>query len=320
MKKVLLLSLVVSFVLLGAQAFASPPVAPPVEGFIITSFTDIDCDGDVTESENFDWTYFEGWGKGVFYPNGYVPAGCVGTGCPEGGVSELGFTEGAQIAYQQNFKAFDGVTKFVKNFAAYSNPPAGTDNLVVTKDINFTPNDPTKSYASHEEKVGLSVISMGAKDSAGNPASGLLTLCPWAADGNGTTGGGYPPTNEGIAAGSSFKVSEIQGFTSKSNVNSTVLPMLAYEVSALQGTGQIAAGFVVELWEGPKGFVWGPTESETCPGCFLLPDQEPPLASRTSYSEHATADGTWSFTKKVKYQSVMPAGATNGTFPFNQVP
>jgi hypothetical protein len=62
MKKFVILSLVVAFALLGAQAFASPPIKPPVEGFIIDSYTKIECVGDVTEKENYNWTYFEGTG------------------------------------------------------------------------------------------------------------------------------------------------------------------------------------------------------------------------------------------------------------------
>jgi len=74
MKKLLMLLTIVSLALLGTQAFAVPPVENGPEGFIIHSFTDIVCDVDadgrnsVTESESFNWTYYEGWGKGVFLP------------------------------------------------------------------------------------------------------------------------------------------------------------------------------------------------------------------------------------------------------------
>jgi len=352
MKKLILFSLIVAFALVGAQAFASPPVAPPVEGFIITSTTDISCTGDVVENERYNWTYFEGWGTGPFYPNGYTPVGgyCAGGEAPCGlpkdygkyVVNELGFSEGAEIAYQQSFKAIDGVTDFYKTFQAYSHPDAaaGQENLMVHKEITYTATDPTKGYAEHTEKVGLSVVSMGAAGSSAiaNPAEGLLSLCPWAAESGGSADAGYPATNEGIAAGSHFKVTAIQGFTSDSLVNSTKLPMLSYNVTAMSGTGLIEAGFVVDLWEAPKGFVWAPVKTdpeETCIDCeccgcnprtqeggpWILPQAygPPPLASRTSYKEYASADGTWSFTKSVKYQSVMPGAASSATFPIDQV-
>jgi len=153
MKKLLLLSLVVAFAFLGTQAFASPPVAPPVEGFVIHSYTEVVVDpldgkSSFNESESFSWTYFEGWGEGPFYPNGYIPAPahmgttnqyCTTKNClptvDAGLVSELGFSEGAEIKYEQTFEAVDGHTEFTKTFDAKSNIKAGEDNLVVNKKI-----------------------------------------------------------------------------------------------------------------------------------------------------------------------------------------
>jgi hypothetical protein len=309
-------------VVFGAQAFASPPVKPPVEGFIIDSFTEIKCDGDVTESESYDWTYFEGVGV--------IGAVLVGTGdacytCAPNAIKTEGFQEGAQIAYQQDFKAIDGTTNFTKTFKAVSHTSSSVpNNLTVDKDITYD-NLGGTGNATHLEKVGLSVVSAG---SAGgetlNPAANLLSLCPWATSTPGTTAG-YPPTNEGIAAASEFNVKNIV-FASNSSVNSTNNPALSYEVVAT-GEGTIAAGFVVELWEGPEKSVWGQHNATAnfggtitqCPNC-KIPDAVPLVASRTSYSEHASADGIWSFTKKVAYESVMPTGVAASTFPINQVP
>jgi hypothetical protein len=188
----------------------------------------------------------------------------------------------------------------------------------VTKDITYD-NLGGTGVATHLVKVGLSVVSVGAAGGATiNPAENLLSLCPWATSTPGSTPG-YPPTNEGIAAASEFNVKNIV-FASKSAVNSTNNPALSYEVVAT-GEGTIAAGFVVELWEGAAGDVWGsiPSGSGLCATCYI-PEPTPLLASRTSYSEHASADGVWSFTKKVSYESVMPTGTQASTFPINQVP
>jgi len=338
MKKLILLSMVVAFVLVGAQAFASPPIQPPVEGFIILTTTRINAVGTVIENETYNWTYYEGWGKGPFFPNNaanpYVPAGCGTSAACAGKYSELGFTEGAEIAYVQTFKAPNGTTSFFKTFEAYSNPDAaaGKDNLIVHKEITYT-GLTAKDIATHSEKVGLSVVSMGAASSSGSsPAAGLLSLCPWGASTPPGTGGGYPPTNEGIAGGSSFKVNSITNFTSDARVNSSVLPMLSYNVVAPQGVGFIDAGFVVELYEGPAGTTWAPVAASaycstcvpvTCDpraGTVCYQNQvAPPLASRTSYKEYASAEGTWSFSKNMKYQSTMPSGPGAGTFPINTV-
>jgi hypothetical protein len=379
MKKLMLLSLVVGVALLGTQAFASPPIAPPVEGFIIHSFTEVVVDpgpdgtNSFSESESFNWTYYEGWGSGPFYPNGYVPAPahwstswdyCNTVACnptvTSGLVSELGFTEGAEIAYEQTFESRSGHTEFTKTFDAKSDPDPGDDNLVVKKNIEYEALDPAVDFAKHEEKVGLSVISMGANSSTiATEAAGLLTLCPWAAEGGSSvTGGGYPPTNEAIAAGSSFNVTRIVGFESESHVNSSINPALSYDVTANEGDGEISAAFIVELWEGPAGYVWAPipiwrndgtaaepnwVNNDVCVegyqchcdqraiiqngyneyAVWQLPRDAygpPPLASKTVYSESATATGTWSFTKNVSYESTMPTmGTPTGQFPFNRI-
>jgi hypothetical protein len=314
MKKLLVLSIVVAFAVLGAQAFASPPVAPPVEGFIIDSFTEIKCDGDVTESEIYNWQYFEGVGN-IKAVTGTCPT------CPAitNAILTLGFQEGAEIAYQQDFAAIDGTTNFTKTFKAVSHTTSSVpDNLTVDKSITYD-NLGGTGNATHLEKVGLSVVSVGyAGGATTNPADNLLSLCPWATSTPGTDAG-YPPTNEGIAAASEFNVKNIV-FASNSAVNSTTNPALSYEVVAT-GEGTIAAGFVVELWEGAKGAVWGShlVDSTNCPSCYVI-DPTPLLASRTSYSEHASADGVWSFTKKVSYESVMPTCTQASTFPINQVP
>ena len=194
------------------------------------------------------------------------------------------------------------------------------------KIIIYDKNAGGSGVATHKEKLGLSVISAGKGPGGGGEGTtdGILSLCPWAS-GTNTPGStpGYPPTNEGIAAGSTFTVSNIN-FVSSSAVSSTALPQLKYSVVA-DGTGAIAAGFVVELFEGPAGFVWEMTNTNTLgtagTDCWIAPACEPPLASRTSYAENATADGVWSFSKKVSYKSIMPAGTSASSgIPFNNVP
>ena len=322
MKKLFMLSIVVMLALVGAQVFASPPVPPPVEGFIIQTTTDIIVDGSMTEKQRYDWTYFDGWGTGPFFPNqpGLLP--CIT--CAEAGhYNTQGFSSGAQIAYQQDFSALDGITTFKKDFWASSKANSDGDNLTVDKLIIYDKNAGGSGVATHKEKLGLSVISAGSNGSNGSTpeTEGILSLCPWATSTNtpGTTPP-YPPTNEGIAAGSTFTVSNIN-FQSTSAVSSTQLPQLKYSVVA-DGTGAIAAGFVVELFEGPKDTVWAMNKETTATTtCYTKPACPPPLASRTSYAEHASADGVWSFKKAVQYKSLMPGGIAGASgSPIGQVP
>jgi len=289
MKKLFVLAVALAFVVVGAQAFASPPVKPPAEGFIISTETAIECDGTVKESESFNWTYFEG------YKQGNIIAYGAGTSAaaPYYAAPGYGWQEGAQIAYQQDFSAVNGVTSFIKDFAATTQ---SIPNLTVNKIIGFTANPGNAGLATHTEKVGMSIVSQGG--SQGLNFAGLLSLCPWAVE-----GGNYPATNEGIAAGSSFKVTEIQNFNTTSTVTTTDIPKLKYVVDAPYGVGDISAKFVVELFEAPKKAVLGVV---------------PPLESRTSYSESASASGVWSFKKTMSYESAFPAFGTIN--PFNSVP
>lgn len=305
MKRMYVLLLVVSFLALGAQAMASPPVSSPTEGFLITTNTEIFCTGSVTEKETFDWTYFEGTGAiGV----------TSGTDSMGHALIPNGWQEGAQVAYQQTFTSMDGTTTFNKGFEASSHT---VPNLVVSKLINFQPTTGfATALANHTEKVGLSVVSAGGNSVAS--AAGLLTLCPWATS---ASNGGYPATNEGIAAGSSFKVTEILNFTSDALVTSTDIPKLSYVVDAPSGKGTISAGMVVELWEGATpwnthtGTVLNPGLATTT---AIARDAAPAVKSRTSYSEHATATGVWRFKKEMAYESVFTG--VNVQNPINLVP
>lgn len=298
MKRIVaMIALAAMFAFVGTT-FASPPVEPPKEGFLITTNTDIECFGTVEEKESYNTTYFaRSTGGG---PNSLQPR--------TGGE----FNRGAEVAYSEDFKAIDGITRFVKDFAADShNEP----NLQVAKVIGYLadPESPA-AQATFTEKVGLSVVAAG---DSGLNFSGLLSLCPW------VTSSSYPATNEGIAAGSSFKVTAIQNFNTQSEVVSTDIPNLTYTVDAFNkeggfaGVGEIQAAFVVELFEGADRWVEvpgeGPAERDG-----RVPGPVPPIQSRTTYTETASAKGVWNFTKTMEYQSQFPElGLAN---PFLRVP
>jgi hypothetical protein len=58
----------VCVLLFAGFALASPPVPPPMEGFVIGTSVDINCIGDVIEDEEFTWTWVE---DQEFIPNGF---------------------------------------------------------------------------------------------------------------------------------------------------------------------------------------------------------------------------------------------------------
>jgi hypothetical protein len=264
-----------------APSMASPPVtAPP--GLAFTTETLIECDGTVSESESYTWQYTEG--KGNFEA---VTGGTDSEG--HSIIISPGFQEAAAITYQQDYSAINGETILYRKLAV---DPNQAPNLSSRTIINFL-GDPFagSSMATYNEQVGLTVISAGADGTARTLGSGLLSLCPWATIDSGVNSG-YPATSMSIAAGSSFKVTNIRGFVSESTVVSTEAPL--------------NAGFVVELWEGTGR--WGSHDTgihevgQVPTGTYAI-DEPPGFASRTSYSEKASADGAWTFRKSMSYRS-----------------
>lgn len=258
-------------------AFGAPSVPGPAEGFIIGVSTDIECSGTVKESSSYKTTSYAG--SGPLTPD-------------TGGA----FNSGAEVAYQSSFISMDGFTRFIKDFQADSST---APNLVADTLIVFTPNPGSKAaLANFEEKAGLSVVSAGGD---GLNFAGLLSLCPWAA-GSGTSSGA---TNTGVAAGSRFKVTSIENFTTRAEVTSTDVPSLMYAVDAKKqggfaGVGEIAASMAVEIFESNARWVQG--------------QGAPPLQSRTSFRESSSAVGFWNFSKKMQF---VGAATVN---PFVQVP
>ena len=395
MKKVFAIAVAGVFVFGGLQVMASPPVEGPVEGFRIQTSTNIECFGDVTESESYSWVY----GK-VGTPGGPITDNMVdvqGNPVPNtighaygnnligplpGGTAFV--NRAAENRYEQNFRSVNGFTTFIKEFGAQSD---STPNLKTDTLIGYEA-DPTvpAAQATFSERIGLSVVAAG--DQLSSALSGLLSLCPWVT-GSSTR---YPATNEGIAAGSAFTVTKLNNFNTLGAVTSTGIPELDYSVNAASsvpgqfaGQGRIQAGFVVELWEGDKAWAsnrtpiadaageepqlkveemagrgWenlpaGIDHPEIAAGHYFFDDDgymfagdigangttveglnpvrnphwvptyspyaagpTPGLLSRTSYTEQASADGLWNFSKAVSYQSVFPELGSN-PFPFDEV-
>ena len=272
--------------LVQGEAQTLPPVTkgadPPVEGFKIKSATNIECRGNTTESEFYAWQYGDG----------------------EIDLNDPSMVSGgaAEIRYEQQFNALNGLTSFEKNFLATSHEQP---NLQVSKIFGYRRSGTSPAVMlTHEEKVGMSNVNYGGTLSR-ESQTGFLTLCPWALAG---TSGGEEILNAynlGVAAGSSMKVTRVNA-TSETQVNTLYLPGLSYKITA-EGRGDISAGFVVDLFEGTSP-VFGPQP------------QEPPLQSRTRYEEHASASGVWRFLKNVNFSSTLETSGSGNLLPFQQVP
>ena len=260
-------------------AIGAPPVPGPAEGFIISTSTDIECIGTVRESSSYNSTTYAGDG-------------------PLAPTTGGNFNSGSEAAYKSNFVAIDGTTRFVKEFRADS---SNAPNLEANTVIGYVadPNSPA-AQATFEEKIGISVVSAGEN---GLNFSGLLSLCPWA------TSFGSGATNTSVAAGSKFNVTFIENFSSSAQATTTDIPSVAYSVNAFNrqggfaGVGEIAASMIVEIFESNDRY--------TGQGA-------PPLNSRTTYTESASAKGVWNFSKEMQYGSQFSTlGSGN---PFTQVP
>jgi hypothetical protein len=179
MRAITIFSTIAIILAVGFETMAYS-VNSQTEGYVIRTTTDIEATGTVEESARFKSTYFEGG-----------PAG----GNPEAiGVLANGFSRGAEVAYEFDFKAIDGQTRFLKDFDAnfYDTPNLEVDSIFTY----LADQNSLAAIASYEEKVGVSYIDAG--DSALNFA-GLLSLCPWVSSSS------YPAKNVSIAAGVSLK-------------------------------------------------------------------------------------------------------------------
>jgi len=292
----------------GAQSIAGAQVTSPKNPPAFMSEIFILCDGSVSQGEEYYW--FDTQGEGNFSA---VTSGTDAEG--HAIIVTPGFQKGAAITYEQEYSAKNGSTYFYKTlvFDRREDP-----NLHVKVSASFQ-GDPIagSSLATYNETLGLAVISVGADNITGSRGGGFLSLCPWASSPGPGSGGGYPARTEIIAAGSSFTVTDIQGFFSESRVTAWDASYLGYSVETLPGLGSISAGFSADVWETTTH--WGSHDigihenPVTTTGIFAINDP-PQLASRMSYSTQATADGLWTFVMKMSYQSPLKPN------PLNQVP
>jgi len=302
MKKLAILAAVAMVMAFVTAGWASPPVPPPKEGFVITSTTAIECLGTVTETEDYDWTYYA-----VEDPTRPLEGNPVPIQDPENPDAILGADQAAQIRYTEDFVALNGFTQFNKSLGATTYPTDENPNLEVQKNVGYIAfTDDPLAEATMVERVGMNVVATGDVLRAG--FAGLLSLCPMGvteAEAN------LPATNEAIAAGNTFKVTALQNWSSNSQVTTTALPELQMAVSAtlaaegsFAGIGSIGTTFIVQVLEGVgQGSAGVPTISEV------------------NYSDSSTAAGVWNFEKFMAYNSAInPRILPSFPTPFGSLP
>jgi hypothetical protein len=300
--------LAVALVAIAAQSLFGARPASAKDAPLFMTETFIRCDGSVEQSEDYYW----------FYPEGEGNFSAVTSGTDDQGHAIIvtpGYQKASAISYEQQYSADNGNTYFWKTFV---HDPERVPNLEVKTSVSFQGDLAAgSSRAGYEETLGLAVISTGGPGSVSGGTT-LLSLCPWASASRTESGAVLPATSLSISAGSSFVVSDIQGFFSEGTMIHTDAPYLGYSVETLPGRGSIGAWFTADFSAatGP----WGTHDIGICscgpyPTGILAIDDPPPQAGRMSYSSEATAEGVWTFTKNTSYQ-----GSGMKPIPIFQVP
>ena len=291
MKKVILVMAVAVFFAFTGIVMATPPTNQPVEGFKITTDTNIVAVGIVKESENFTWHWNNTASSQVSDSWGVVPSANV--------PGALGANETeARIRYTEEFNSINTLsaatvpTTFNKVFVADTHP-TDMPNMTVDKVIGYTSDGAAGSVADFSDKVAMEVVSAGGDQSGG--FAGIFVLCPWI----GADVDELPATNEGVAMGSAFNIPNLMSngaFGSisaniESDVELTSNVQMGYEIMAT-GAGLINAEMLAKLYEG------------TGAATSSLGKNTTPLQSFASYSEKAEANGMFApFFKKMNYAS-----------------
>ena len=182
-----------------------------------------------------------------------------------------------KITYNEDLKALDGGTVFVKDFGIDT---GDAPNLNVMTSMGYKAG--AIGALSYDESVSMTLIA--------NPtATRDVILCPFAS----AAIGELPASCEEVSAGSSMMVTDVLA-TTRTQVGITGSPVnLHYGITATgsggagtQAHGRIAAGFSVFAEAG----------SADDPANFTL-------GSRLTYYEKGSARGLWEFSKEMDYES-----------------
>jgi len=293
MKKLqLVLTVLIIFTLAGI-IWADPPVNPPVEGFKITTDTNIVAVGIVKESEDFTWHWNNTASAGVANSNGIQP---IANRPGQLGANE---TE-AKIRYTEEFKSFNtlaGAGDFGRNLRAEAEPeetplttfnktfvadshPVDSPNVTVDKVIGYTSDGAPGSVADFKDKIAIEEVSAGGDQSGA--FAGVFVLCPWVS----VNVKELPAVNAGVAMGSSFNIPNLMANGTKGSISANIESgaemtsqiKLGYDIMAT-GAGTVSAEMLAKLYDGTEAATSNNNVNTT------------PLASFATYSEYAEASG-----------------------------
>ena len=251
----------------------------------------------------------------------YSPASDVG-GPGRDPVLGAGDTAG-ELRYEEEFNAIGGQTTYVKLF---DTDTGGTpEDIDVDKTFTFVATEPNGNL-SFNENIGMTIVSNGFDISEATGVTDVIGgLCPWVQDPGGNITE-IPATNESVAMGSEILSAVAVQANSATNAGLSVqAPAMTYAISA-QGEGFIEAHMAAQIQEGfgkvgwtPSGDpvfsanVAGSTQREIDAAKLIATNYKlgsvvvaPGLALFEQYEESSSADGQWTFSKSMAYESQIP--------------
>ena len=182
-----------------------------------------------------------------------------------------------RITYNEDLKALDGETVFVKDFGIDT---GDAPNLNVMTSMGYRAGE--IGALSYDERVSMTLIA--------NPtATRDVILCPFAS----AAIGELPASCEEVSAGSSMMVTDVLA-TTRTKVGITESPVsLHYGITATGsgGAGTLAHGSIAAEFS-----VYAEEGSINDPANFTL-------GSRLTYYERSSASGLWEFSKEMDYES-----------------
>ena len=136
--------------LAAMPAFALDPIRYPDEGYVITSATEVEMDGDLSVEEQYS--------QEVCFPDGEVIVTVTEDCCDVGDIVYQGpiNINAAFVGYREDSDALDGTVSLRKDFTALGQPDDVSDNVVVNKDLGYIATGPIGHYNA-DEAGGLDV-------------------------------------------------------------------------------------------------------------------------------------------------------------------
>ena len=239
-----------------------------------------------------------------------------------------------ELRYEEEFNAIGGQTAYNKQF---DTDTAGTpEDLDVDKTFTFVAVDPNGNL-SFTEDVGMTIVSNGFNIADATGVTDVIGgLCPWVQD-PGPNITDIPATNEAIAMGSEIQSASAVQANTGANVGMSEQgssPAMTYFISG-QGEGFIEAHMAAQIQEGFGPAGWGADGEPRFVGdltgltrrqirdAYADPDnwvvdasvRAPGLALFEQYTESSSADGQWTFSKSMAYESQIPVLQLPGVGP-----